>query len=75
VRAVHVPTGMSVVARDERSQHRNRALALLRLTDVLAAKDAEARSRKARRDWADRIAVERGNPVRVYREESFIRIR
>jgi peptide chain release factor len=75
VRAVHIPTGISVVARDERSQHRNRAVALRRLTDLLAAKDAEARSRKARRDWADRVAVERGNPVRVYREESFTRIR
>lgn len=31
VRLVHLPTGIRVVARDERSQHRNRALALERL--------------------------------------------
>jgi ribosome-associated protein len=31
VRLVHRPTGVRVVARDERSQHRNRALALERL--------------------------------------------
>jgi len=31
VRLVHLPTGIRVVARDERSQHRNRALALARL--------------------------------------------
>ena len=31
VRLVHLPTGVRVVARDERSQHRNRALALSRL--------------------------------------------
>jgi protein subunit release factor A len=31
VRLVHLPTGIRVTARDERSQHRNRALALLRL--------------------------------------------
>jgi protein subunit release factor A len=31
VRLVHLPTGVRVTARDERSQHRNRALALERL--------------------------------------------
>jgi protein subunit release factor A len=31
VRLVHQPTGVRVVARDERSQHRNRILALKRL--------------------------------------------
>jgi ribosome-associated protein len=31
VRLVHEPTGATVVARDERSQHRNRKLALQRL--------------------------------------------
>ena len=31
VRLVHLPTGVRVSARDERSQHRNRALALERL--------------------------------------------
>lgn len=31
VRLVHIPTGIRVVARDERSQHRNRAIALERL--------------------------------------------
>jgi protein subunit release factor A len=37
VRLVHLPTGIRVVARDERSQHRNRALALTRLRAKLEA--------------------------------------
>jgi ribosome-associated protein len=37
VRLVHEPTGIRVVARDERSQHRNRALALQRLRQRLEA--------------------------------------
>lgn len=35
VRLVHLPTGMRASARDERSQHRNRALALQRLRQKL----------------------------------------
>ncbi len=35
VRLVHRPTGIRVVARDERSQHRNRAIALARLRERL----------------------------------------
>lgn len=37
VRLTHLPTGVVVTARDERSQHRNRALALSRLRKALAA--------------------------------------
>jgi ribosome-associated protein len=35
VRLTHLPTGIVVVARDERSQHRNRAIALARLRRAL----------------------------------------
>jgi protein subunit release factor A len=35
VRLVHLPTGVRVVAREERSQHRNRARALERLREKL----------------------------------------
>lgn len=35
VRAVHIATGLSVVAREERSQHRNKALALQRIAALI----------------------------------------
>jgi len=35
VRLVHLPTGLRATAREERSQHRNRALALRRLREKL----------------------------------------
>ena len=66
VRARHLPTGLSVVARDERSQHRNKALAIERLTSLLAAVDERDRNAAAFRDWLTRISVERGNPVRTF---------
>lgn len=65
VRVTHRPTGISAVARDERSQHRNRALALARLKTVLAGIRERDRDAQAYRDWLSRVTVERGNPVRV----------
>lgn len=49
VRLVHRPTGIRVVARDERSQHRNRALALERLRKALAERNERPEPRKETR--------------------------
>lgn len=67
VRAVHRPTGLAAVARDERSQARNRALALRRLAALVAQVGEPDRlaAERAARDRHD--AVVRGAPVRVLR--------
>lgn len=71
VRATHVPTGLSVVARDERSQHRNKALALQRLASLIAAQAdlaelSDRNSLQARHD-----ALERGRPIRTFYGDDF----
>lgn len=45
VRLTHQPTGIVVVARDSRSQHRNRALALARLREALEAQERKRRKK------------------------------
>jgi peptide chain release factor len=72
VRAVHRPTGFSVVAREERSQHRNKAIALERLAALLklAQSLAELTDRHAIQENHDR--VERGRPVRRFKGERFV---
>jgi protein subunit release factor A len=45
VRLVHLPTGIRVVSREERSQHRNRARALARLREKLEARRKKAKPR------------------------------
>jgi protein subunit release factor A len=45
VRLTHMPTGIRALARDERSQHRNRALALRRLRAKLEALNEEVTPR------------------------------
>jgi len=49
VRLVHLPTGVRVVAREERSQYRNRAKALERLREKLAEMNEVAVPRKKTR--------------------------
>ncbi len=67
VRATHIPTGLAVLARDERSQHRNKALAIARLMMLIAALgEADREARKAETFHTNRN-LERGNEVRTFR--------
>jgi len=70
VRAIHVPSGKSAIARGERSQLMNKKLALARLASLFAdeqsEKEKQNRSRLRKTHWE----LERGNPVRVYDGET-----
>lgn len=68
VRLTHLPTGLQVTASEERSQHRNRRLALARLEARLAGQYAERQGEARRQRWRAHHQLERGNPVRVLRE-------
>ena len=57
VRLIHLPTDIRVVARDERSQHRNRAIALTRL-----------RARLEEHNHRDAPRIETKVPARVKRK-------
>lgn len=71
VRAVHKPTGTVVVARNQRSQHRNKSAALERLEHVLGLqRDAEI-SQNRRAENRLHGQLERGNPTRVFRGDAF----
>ncbi|WP_306116990.1 MULTISPECIES: peptide chain release factor H [unclassified Roseovarius] len=71
VRATHRSTGLSAVAREERSQHRNKSLALERLQHLMAAQAAADESaQKASRNELH-YAHERGNPVRCFKGRGF----
>jgi len=66
VRAVHLPSGITAIARDQRSQQQNRKAALRRLEEILSMQAEEAQDLVARREWQARISVNRGNPRRIY---------
>jgi len=71
VRATHRPTGLSVTAREERSQHRNKALALERLADLIAGGQELAELADRQRTQAAHNSLERGRPVRRFKGVDF----
>ena len=74
VRVIHVKTGLTAVGREERSQYRNKKLALARLLKILAAGSENDRALLQKDIWMQHNELERGNPVRVYEGASFRRV-
>jgi len=71
VRITHVPTGVSAISTDERSQHRNRQVALNRLTARFLLRREEALARDRATQSRMHRQLERGNPVRIFKGGRF----
>jgi peptide chain release factor len=70
VRAVHIPTGKSVLVRNERSQWLNKRLALFRLAALFEKEQTAAEGKSHSGLRHTHYELERGNPVRVYDGET-----
>jgi len=75
VRITHLPTGISAISTEERSQHRNKQVALERLSAKFILKQQEARARDRSAQNQLHKQLERGNPVRVFRSERFSEVK
>ena len=71
VRATHTSSGLTVVAREARSQHRNKALALERLQNLADAQAVADREQRKSQQFQLHGKLERGNPVRRFTGLSF----
>lgn len=71
VRATHLATGVSVRVESERSQHANKKRARELLAIKLAAQHSAALAQHASHAHAQLYQVERGNPVRVFKNADF----
>jgi len=69
VRAVHIPSGISVVASDQRSQWQNKKLATERLLVKLTAWNVEQAMIQAQANWSNHNSLQRGNPLKFIQEE------
>jgi len=66
VRITHRPTGIQVRVESDRSQHRNRQLAMERLQIMLAAGCTDNEKEQERLRWLNHYQVKRGSPKRVF---------
>ena len=71
VRAKHLPTGLTVVAREMRSQHRNKTLALDRLKALMAGQAMADRAAQQGDQNQLHQQLERGNPIRCFKGAQF----
>lgn len=71
IRATHVPTGISVVSMDSRSQHQNKKLATERLMIKLNEAQLNLLKEQFQSQWENQLAVERGNPIRTFEGSDF----
>lgn len=71
VRALHLPTGLTVTASEERSQYMNKKLALSRLSNLIQAKNNAVISTHKKTMWVQHNILERGNPFQVYEGKEF----
>jgi len=75
VRIVHIPTGLTVSSREERSQYQNKRRAMERMQELLREHERQADAVQTCQAWQEHYRLVRGNPVRVYRGMNFQRVK
>jgi len=68
VRGKHLPSGIQVVVMESRSQLQNRKLCKERLQARILAWETEQLKDQQQSQWLEHHQLERGNPVRTFRE-------
>lgn len=71
IRAIHLPTGLTVTASEERSQYLNKKLAVARLVNLLNAQNEINLKSLEKSLWKQHNLLIRGNPIRTYEGEKF----
>ncbi|WP_027205995.1 peptide chain release factor H [Butyrivibrio fibrisolvens] len=73
VRITHLPTGITVTSTKERSQFMNKQDALRKLSAILKNANTANIAKQKNDAWSKHAKIERGNPVRIYEGERFVR--
>ena len=66
IRIVHIPTGITAVSTEERSQYRNKQRAMEKIDARLADLKRQRAAEQKKQAWREHSRIVRGNPVRVY---------
>ena len=71
VRVIHIPTCITVVSTEERSQYLNKQKALKRLQAILETMKKDTEAKQVNQAWREHNKIIRGNPVRIYEGKEF----
>ncbi len=71
VRAVHKPTGISTTSQNERSQLRNKAVALKQIRQLIEEKNNHSLSTLKSENWEQHGQLTRGNAKRILKAKLF----
>lgn len=71
VRVIHRPTGLIAQSQDERSQHRNKAIATRKIVGLLALRTVQNQQATEHEKWSQHDLLQRGNPIRSYSGDGF----
>lgn len=74
VRVIHRPSGITIRMESDRSQHRNRQLAMEKLQLMLAEGLDQQKSEEARQRWLNHYQVQRGCPTQIYQGNLFTKV-
>ena len=71
VRVTHIPTGLTTVCTEERSQYMNKQKAIKRIQEQLKQMKIQAENKQTNDAWREHTKIVRGNPVRIYKGQNF----
>ena len=75
VRIKHIPTGISIVSREERTQYANKKTAVKKLEEKLANMEIYCQKEEGMKIWSAKNEIERGNPDIIFEGEKFRRVK
>jgi peptide chain release factor len=74
VRAIYPPLGIEAISYDERSQYRNKAIALKRLIAKVQANALTEEMRHKQVRWKEGRQIERGHASKIFAGERFVEV-
>ena len=75
VRIKHIPTGISIVSREERTQYANKKAAVKKLEEKLTNMEIYHQKEEEMKIWSVKKEIERGNPDLIFEGDKFRRIK
>ena len=71
VRIKHIPTGITAVSREERTQYSNKKIGIKKISNKLVELNRKAEQNKKMEVWESKSEIERGNPDKIFEGNKF----